>query len=171
MGRLPTKIPAKRQGSVALVTAILEGYAAKGVFRGFSALPAERGKAAYRMIWHYERPFQLALDVPGKTLRFADLLPGVPANSPMYKELKAFLKERQSTDVPEHRRVNPAKARIRVTNRGGSVSLAFSVTGGDFEYAARKIIHIVHEIFLVFLIDGNYYEYLVEQLGLDPDRF
>ncbi len=123
------------------------------------------------MIWHYDRPFQLVLDVPAKTLRFANLLPGIPANSAMYKALKAFLKERQSTDVPEHRRVNPAKARIQVTNRGGAVSLAFSVIGGDFEYAARKIIHIVHEIFLVFLIDGNYYDYLVEHLGLDPDRF
>jgi len=123
------------------------------------------------MVWHYERQFELTLDVRAKTLRFADLLPGMPAKSAIYKKLKAFLKERQSPATPEHRRVNPAKARLRVSNRAGNVSLAFSVPGGDFEYATRKIIHLVHEIFLVFLIDGNYYEYLVEQLGLDPDRF
>ena len=35
----------------------------------------------------------------------------------------------------------------------------------------RKIIQIVHEIFMVFLVDGPYYEYMVEQLGLDPDRY
>ena len=104
MERLPIKISAKRQDSVALVTAILEGYASKGVFRGFSPQPAARGKAAYRMIWHYDRAVELALDVPAKTLRFAGLLPGIPANSPMYKVLKAFLKERQSAALPEHRR-------------------------------------------------------------------
>ncbi|HTR38739.1 MAG TPA: hypothetical protein VMH80_22690 [Bryobacteraceae bacterium] len=168
---MPTKTPAKRQSIVALVTSILEGYASKAVFRGFNAQAAGPGKARYRMVWHYERQFELTLDVRAKTLRFADLLPGMPAKSAIYKKLKAFLKERQSPATPEHRRVNPAKARLRVSNRAGNVSLAFSVPGGDFEYATRKIIHLVHEIFLVFLIDGNYYEYLVEQLGLDPDRF
>jgi len=169
--RLPTKTPAKRQTTVARVTSILEGYAAKGVFRGFSAQPASRGTARYRMVWHYDRQFELTLDVASRTLRFADLLPGIPANSAMYKELKAFLKERQSPDRVEHRRVDPQKARIRVTNRGGRVSLVFSLLDSDFEYASRKIIHLVHEIFLVFLIDGNYFDYLVEHLGLDPDRF
>jgi hypothetical protein len=33
------------------------------------------------------------------------------------------------------------------------------------------MIQVVHEIFLVFLVDGPYFEYLVEKLGLDPDRY
>jgi hypothetical protein len=41
----------------------------------------------------------------------------------------------------------------------------------DFDYATRKMIHTVHEIFMVFLVDGSYFEYMVEQLGLDPDRY
>jgi hypothetical protein len=45
------------------------------------------------------------------------------------------------------------------------------VRDGDFEYATRKIIQIVHETFLTFLLDGPYFEYMVESLGLDADAF
>ena len=120
---------------VDIVTAILEGYAEKAVFRGFSAHPRRGGKATYRMVWHYDRPFELVLDVPGKTLRFPAVLPGVPARSAMYRELRAFLKARQSAAMPEHRRVNPAKARVTLSNQRGAVSLKFTVKDGDFEYA------------------------------------
>jgi hypothetical protein len=172
---LPTKrqtaTGVKRQTPVDIVAAVLEGYAEKAVFRGFSAHPGRGGQATYRMVWHYDRPFEMALDVPGKTLRFTEVLPAVPARSAMYRELRAFLKSRQSPETPEHRRVNPAKARIMLSNQRRAVSLKLTVKDGDFEYAARKIIHIVHEIFMIFLVDGPYYEYMVEQLGLDPDRF
>ena len=154
-----------------LVTAILEGYAEKAVFRGFSAHAVRGGKATYRMIWHHDRPFELLLDVPKKTLRFPAVLPGVPVRSAMYRELKAFLKARQSDEIPEHRRVNPAKARLSAANQRGTVSLTVTVKDGDFDYATRKIIHVVHEIFLIFLEDGPYFEYMVEHLGLDPDRY
>jgi len=170
--RLPTRVrKAAHNATVERVTAILEGYAEKAVFRGFSAHAVRGGKATYRMIWHHERPFELLLDVPKKTLRFPSLLPGVPARSTMYQELKAFLKARQSDQTPEHRRVNPAKARLSMANQRGAVSLTVTVKDGDFDYAARNIIHIVHEIFLAFLVDGPYFEYMVEQLGLDPDRY
>jgi hypothetical protein len=153
------------------VTAILESYAEKAVFRGFSAHPKRRGKAAYRMVWHYDRPFELLLDMPGKTLQFPAILTGVPARSAMYRELSAFLKSRQSSETPEHRRVDPVKARVTLSNQRGAVSLSLTAKDGDFEYATRKIIQIIHEIFMVFLVDGPYYEYMVEQLGLDPDRY
>ena len=166
--RLPTKAAGPPVG---LVTSILEGYAEKAVFRAFSAHPKRGGKVTYKMVWHYDRPFELLLDVPAKTLQFPAVLPGVPARSAMYRELQAFLKVRQSADTPEHRRVDPAKARLVSTNQRGAVSLKLTVKDGDFDYATRKLIQIVHEIFMVFLVDGPYFEYLVEQLGLDPDRF
>jgi hypothetical protein len=89
----------------------------------------------------------------------------------MYRELQSFLKSRQSDEVPEHRRVNPAKARLQSKNLRGTVSITVTAKDGDFDYATRKIIHIVHEIFMVFLVDGPYYDYMVEHLGLDPDRY
>jgi hypothetical protein len=170
--RLPTKI--RRSGpaaTVELVTGILERYAEKAVFRGFSAHPQRGGHAGYKMIWHHDRPFELSLDVPKKTLHFPQVLPGVPARSPMYRELLAFLKERQSPEMLEHRRVNPLKARLAASNTRGMVSITLTVKDGDFDYATRKIIHIVHELFMIFLVDGPYFEYMVEHLGLDEDRY
>lgn len=168
--RLPTK--KSQDGTVVLVSGILEGYAAKAVFRGFSAhAGAQRGQATYRMLWHYDRPFELSLDATKKTLRFPDVLPGVSARSSMYRDLQAFLKVRQSGEMPEHRRVEPAKARLAASNKRGAVSVALTVQDGDFGYATRKIIQIVHEIFMIFLVDGPYFEYMVERLGLDPDRY
>jgi hypothetical protein len=169
---LPTKRrDATHNATIARVTAILEGYAEKAVFRGFSAHPQGAGKATYRMVWHHDRPFELLLDVPKKTVRFPAVLPGVPARSAMYRELQAFLKVRQTDEMLEHRRVNPAKARITLSNQRGAVSLKLTVKDGDFDYTTRKTIHIVHEIFMIFLVDGPYFEYMVEQLGLDPDRY
>jgi len=174
--RLPTKILPNRAATVRepvipVVTGILEGYAEKAVFRGFSAHPKRAGKAVYQMIWHHDRPYELLLDVGKKTLQFPQLLPGVPARSPMYRDLRAFVKERQSDQLPEHRRVNPKKARLALGSQRGTVSITLSVKDGDFDYGTRKIIQIVHEIFLIFLEDGPYFEYMMEHLGLDPDRY
>ena len=161
----------RRSSPAELVTAILENYAAKGVFRGFSVGPASRRKAFFKLVWHHDRQFELILDVPKRTLRFPLVLPQVPADSTMYREFKVFLASRQAEDLPTHRRVDSAKARLHCTNRGGNISVSITAVDGDFEYAARKLIHTVHEVFLVFLQDGPYYEYLVEQLGLEEDKY
>jgi hypothetical protein len=166
-----TATGAKKQTPASEVTAILESYAERAVFRGFSAHPGRGGKASFRMVWHYDRPFELLLDSANKTLTFPAILPGIPARSPMYRELQAFLKSRQSAEVPEHRRVNPSKARLTLTNQKSTASITVMVKDGDFEYATRKIIQMVHEIFLIFLVDGPYFEYTVEHLGLDADQF
>ena len=62
------------------------------------------------------------------------------------------------------------KARVRSSNRGGDVSLTLTVEDRDYEYGARKFIHLVHEVYMVFLSDGRYYEYMVDKFDLDPDR-
>ncbi len=48
---------------------------------------------------------------------FPEVLPGVPARSPMYRELAGFLEGAAVPDqMPEHRRVDPAKARVTLGN-------------------------------------------------------
>ena len=147
---------------------ILESYANRGVFRGFSRGPADSGRATFKLLWHRDRFFELILDLRRKTLRFPLVLPDVPPG--MYLEFKAFLESRHSAELPEHRRIDPGKARVASANRGGKVSVTMQVLDGDYAYATRKFIHLVHEIFMVFLIDGPYYEYMVEAFDLDPDR-
>jgi hypothetical protein len=148
------------------VAAILQGYADRAVFRGFSRGSARQGKAAFQILWHRDRLYHLLLDTRRRTLRFPLLLPDVPP--PIYRALQRFLKSRTSAQVPAHRRVDPRKARVVCASRGGNVSLTLTVLRGDYEYGARKLIHLVHEIFLDFL--GEHLEYQVEVFDLDPDR-
>jgi hypothetical protein len=152
------------------VTATLEGYARRGVFRGFSpAGDVRQGRAIFRLLWHRDRVFEFVFDTRRNTMRLPLVLPNVPAE--IYRELKEFIKARHAAELPDHRRIDSSKAQITASNRGGNVALSLRVINGDDEYGARKLIHLVHEIFLTFPLDGRYYEYLVENFDLDPDRF
>ena len=62
------------------------------------------------------------------------------------------------------------KARVHCRNRSGNVSLALTVKDGDYEYGTRKLIHMVHEIFLVFLSDGPYGDYMIEKTRPNQDQ-
>lgn len=162
--------PVRINSEIEVVADTLESYAKRGVFRGFSRGSVNGSGATFRMVWHHQRTFEFILDAQKKTMRFPLVLPGVPADSAMYRELKRFIKSRQSDELPEHRRIDRRRVQIQSFNRGGNVSLSLRVLDGDVEYGTRKLIHLVHEIFLTFLHDGNYYDYLVETFDLDPDR-
>ncbi len=144
----PETTPAEEIG------AILEEYAKKGVFRSFSA-KTRGGKGTYRMLWHYERMFECEFDKSRETFRFPVLLPNVPADSDMHKNLKAFVQSRQDGPLPEHRRILPEKTQVKVFNRNSAIALNFKVLDGDYAYTARRAINLVHEIFLDFLQTGR----------------
>jgi hypothetical protein len=163
-------IPSNVRSRVDLVALILESYAERGVFRGFSKGPVSRGKASFKMVWHRDRVFDFVFDVRRNTMRFNQVLPSVPPDSKMYLELKQFVRSRDSDELPHHRRIDRRKAQVQSYNRGGNVSLALRVLNGDYEYGVRKLVHLVHEIYMSFLLDGSYYEYMVEAFDLDPDR-
>ncbi len=112
----------------------------------------------------------LIFDSTRKTLRFPVVLPEVAPASSMYADFQEFVKARFSADLPDHRRIDERKAVIRSANRKGNVSLSLTVLDTDFEYGVRKLVNLVHEVFLDFLLDGRYYDYLVETFDLDPDH-
>jgi hypothetical protein len=151
-----------------MVGDILQSYAGRGVFRGFSRGESRNGKAAFQMIWHRGRPFDLTVDTRRGAIHCPLVLPQVPAGSAMYRELRAFLKACQSPDRPEHRRIDNRKVRVACANRGGNVSLTMTIADADYEYAIRKFIHLIQEIYLVFLTE--HFEYQVEAFDLDPDH-
>jgi hypothetical protein len=157
--------------SIELVSGILQNYADRGVFRGFSQGPVRAGKAVFKLSWHRDRLFELVLDVPKKTLRFPVVLPDIPEESPMYREFQEWVEARHSAELPEHRRIDPKKVHLKAGKRGGSASLTLTVKRSEFEYGVRKLIHTVHETYMVFLNDGRYYDYMVETFDIDPDRF
>lgn len=150
-----------------VVDKTLESYAQRGVFRGFSQ-DVRPTKAVFRMLWHRERVFELTFEPQKNVLRFAQILPNVDAA--MYRDLQEFINLRLLPELPDHRRIDPHKVQIQPTRRNGNVALTLQILDGDDEYATRKLIHLVHEIFLTFLLDGRYYDYMVENFDLDPDR-
>jgi hypothetical protein len=147
----------------------MEGYAKRGVFRGFSKRRTRDGIAAFQMIWHRERVFDLIVDTKEKIIVIPAVLPAVPVGSPLYKDFKAFVESNHSATLPDHRRIKKTKARVRCANRRGNVSLTMAVRDSDYEYALQRLIHLVHETFLIFLTSGPYRDYLVEQLGAEAE--
>lgn len=152
-----------------IVADALKHYAERGVFRGFGAQGKRSGKYHYRIRWHYESDITLTFDPKTKTLRFPALFPDVGSHAGMYDALRGYVKRRKSDALPDHRRLDTERIDVRLVNRGGVVSLSVKSLDGDIEYAVRKLVHLVHEIFIDFLRDGQYYEYLVEAFGAEAD--
>lgn len=152
---------------LAIVAFALENYAQRGVFRGFSQ-DLRPTKAVFRLLWHRERVFELTFESNKNTLRFSQVLPNVDAA--MFRDLQEFIRLRFLPELPDHRRIDPDKVQVQPTRRNGNVALTLLILDGDDEYAVCKFIHLVHEIFLTFLLDGRYYDYKVENFDLDPDH-
>ncbi len=169
------KAPAKKAApkrpdpAIALVAEILEGYANRAVFRGFSRGPQTAGKATFKVLWHRDRFFDIVFDRKARTITMPLVLPEVdPA---MFKDFQKWILTRHSKELVEHRRIDTRLATLTTARKSGNVSL--TITGKaskDLEYATRRLIHTVHEVFLSFLTDGPYFEYMVEKFDLDPDK-
>jgi hypothetical protein len=150
-----------RTEPITLIHHKLETYARRGVFRSFSQTRAGGRQAEFCFYWLWNLPFRLSFDSKRKTLAFKKLLPGIPKESELNARLKAFIKDRCSTDQPEHRRVDPKRVSIRYSNLRGNVSLTFLVAGNDYEYGVRKALNLVNEIF-VGLLNVYFPEYVAE---------
>ena len=120
------------------------------------------------MQWHKDRFYDLRFDSVKGSLRFPVVLPKVPRE--MYQAFKVFVASRQSDEMLAHRRIDPKKVRISCSLKNGNISLLFTAKDKDYEYATKKIINLMHEIFMVFLRDGLYYEYVVETFDVDRDQ-
>jgi hypothetical protein len=161
---LAEKMVSSRMGGI---RRLMEEYAQRGVFRGFSRQPTRAGVMAFKMTWHRDLVFDLLVDPGRKTITIPRVLPGVPVD--IYADFKRFVAAHHNADLPDHRRIEKCKVRVRCANRRGSVSMAMAVKDDDYEYALQRLIHLIHEVFLIFINDGAYRDYRVAQLGDDPD--
>jgi len=152
----------------ALVLAAFQHYAGRGSFRSLTASPA-RAKIEFRFTWLRDVGFRVVFDPARRTLTFVDMLPGIAARSGMDRALRAFVKDRTSAAVPEHRRVDPRRVVVTIVNRGGAVSLACAFKTKDADYAVRKAVHLAYDILQDFLNDGRYVEYCIEHFNLNPE--
>ncbi|HEY4214727.1 MAG TPA: hypothetical protein VGM84_24835 [Steroidobacteraceae bacterium] len=160
---------AEQQQPADLVASILEGYASRGVFAGFRQNKRQARKADFTVRWHYRRVFSILLDEAKASLTLTGLLPQVSAAPHLRRALAAYLRHCAAPERPAHRRIDPEKARVTCYVRSDSLSLRVAVQDGDYEYATRRLVHLVNEIFLDFLRDAMYVEYMVAHLGMNPE--
>ncbi len=151
-----------------MVRSELERYAERGVFGSFSETPASNGSADFRFNWLWKLPFHLSFDSGREAITFKKLLPDVAPGSGLDADIKAFLKDCSSLERPEHRRIDRKQLTVRYSNRRGSVSLTFQITGGDYEYAVKRAIALVNELFVGFL-NMRYPEYMVKAFRLPEE--
>ena len=150
------------------VEALLRGRADRGVFRSLAVTRRATGKLHCSFVWLNERPLRAIFDPARGVLEFRDLLPHAPAKSALYKDFRRFIKQRASSDRPQHRRIDPERAVARCRNRAGSVAVSVQTLDGDIEYAVSKALKLVNEIFLGFL-RGPYHEYMAANFNEPED--
>jgi hypothetical protein len=151
------------KSSLNVVRESLRAYAERGVFRGFSEVKTGQ----FKFIWLIQHQMELIADMTRQVLRFKQLLPGIPANSPLYTELKEFIRQRHDPELPVHRRIERRRAEVSCSNRGGFVSISLKVKNNQYAYGVNRIVNLVHELF-VHLRDA-YPDYLVENFDVPQE--
>ncbi len=151
------------QNPLIIIRKTLQAYADRGIFCGFSEVKPGR----FKFVWVIHHQMELNVDIPNKELRFKQLLPGVAAGSELSSELKKFIQQKHDSDLPEHRRIDPQKAEVSTSIRGGFVSLALKVKGQEYAYGVNKIVNLVHELF-VYLREVHP-DYLVENFDVPQE--
>jgi hypothetical protein len=163
------------QQPLAVINRQLESYAKRGVFHSFSRIPAPTAartqasvatRAEFRFSWLWNLPFLMTYDRKRKAIAFPRLFPNVCTGSDLESELKAFIRKLSSRERPEHRRLDPRRITVRYSNRSNSGSLAFLVAGNHYDYAVKKALNAVHEIFVGFL-NVQHGEYMKENLRVE----
>ena len=136
------------EDGAATVRARLQAYADRGVFRGFAEQPARGGRRRFTFLWLAPAPFTLTYHPATGALAFRDLLPNVPARSPLAGALRRFVRERESEALPEHRRVDPDRAAVGCSVRRGALSVEVLARPGHHGYGVNRAVNLVHEIFV-----------------------
>jgi hypothetical protein len=161
--KVTSKATIPSSNSLGVIRESLQAYADRGIFRGFS----EAKTGHFQFVWLIRHQMELVVDAVKGELRFKQLLPGIPAKSPLYAELKSFIQYRHDRDLPEHRRIDPKRAEVSCTNRGGLVSISLKVKNNQYEYGVNRIVNLVHELFLH--LREAHPEYLVENFDVPQE--
>ena len=151
------------KGSLQIVREALQTYADRGVFRGFS----ESRPGQFKFTWHLQHPMELSVDTAEHVLRFKRLLPGVPARSALYGELKSFIEQRMGSDLPEHRRIDRRRAAVTCSSRNGFLSISLQVKNRQYAYGVNRLVNLVHELFVH--LRESHPEYLVENFDVPQE--
>lgn len=149
------------------MTAALQAYADRGVFRGFQVTPVPRGRIEYEFVWLLGRTMRATFDTARGVLTFPALFPGVEARSPLVHRLDVLVGSRTERNVAAHKRIDARKASVSRTVKRGDWWLIVTIRAANHDYAVQRALNLVNEMFL--LLHESYPEYLIERFGLSPE--
>ena len=147
------------------MTAVLQSYADRGVFRGFRATPAPPARVTYRFVWLTRQPVQAVFDTRTQTLAFPALLPKISTAGAT--DAAAVIASRAKRGIPDHKRIDARRARIHGAVRNGGFSLSIAIRGNNHNYGVKTALSVINEIFV--RLQERHPEYLVEHFGMSPE--
>lgn len=148
-----------------MVETALQFYADRGVFRGFRAAPASRGRVEYEFLWLTRTPTRAVFDQSRSVLVFPSLFPGI--DTAAAADLNTIVTSRSRKDLPEHKRVDARRARLTATVRKGNFSLSAEIRGRNHDYAVKKALNLINEMFVE--LHERHPAYLVERFGISTE--
>jgi hypothetical protein len=148
------------------ITQALQGYADRSVFRGFS-VRQNRGHVEYRFTWLTPHPMTVTYDSKTQSLTFRNVFPGVSSKSPLLADVRALVGERTGKGFPAHRRIDGRRVQVSLASHRGGASLILSIYGQHHQYAVKKSLDLVNELFV--MLHATHAEYLIETFGLSAE--
>ena len=142
----------------------MQHYADRGVFRGFRATDALRGRVDYEFRWLTRRLVRATFDRRG-VLRFPGLLP--EASREIIAAMRSMVAERSRRALPDHKRIDARRARLACAASKGNFSLSVEIRGLNQQYAVSKTLNLVNEMFVA--LHESHPDYLVEHFGISQE--
>ena len=71
--------------------------------------------------------------------------------------------------LPAHRCVDARRLGVSLRNSAGNLSLSMSSLDHDWEYATRRLVHLLNELYVDVLARPRYFDWLIENFELDQD--
>jgi hypothetical protein len=146
---------------------LLHSFAARGALRGLEERAVRGGKIEFRFTWLLDRRFVLLYDPARSQLELKDLLPYVPARSPLDRSIREFVSARSARSLPPHRRIDPGRIKISCVNRKSHVGFVFLVKRNQYAYAVPKLLNFCNELF--GFLDMNHIQYLWSHMGVPEE--
>ncbi len=154
------------------VGARLNHYASRGAFRAFSETGSSLWRGTWRARWYQDRTIEIVADGRRRSITLKNILPAVERTSVLDRNLRAFVSNQTGNAVPSHRRLGESRDSVRITNRGGDISIALKADEGvDSQTLTDRAISLGQQIYTVFLREGGYDDYLVDAFDVDLDAY
>jgi hypothetical protein len=148
------------------VTAVLQSYADRGVFRGFNITASPRG-CRFDFLWLTRRPISLVFTPSRRLLVFDRLFPGADQVPGVVDAIRSTVRSASSANRPHHRRLDARRGKIVCRFADGHGSLRVSFISPDGAPTVRVALVVVNDVFLT--LHECFPDYLITYFGASAE--